>query len=84
MACGLPIVASDLPVHREITDGAALFFQKFSPSDLAEKIAQLLDSPTLQADLRKRGLHRAENFSWKRHAEGLLAMAHRLLSNVAQ
>ena len=84
MACGLPIVASDLPVHREITDGAALFFEKFSPSDLAEKIAQLLDSPTLQADLRKRGLHRAENFSWKRHADGLLAMAHRLLSNVAQ
>ena len=27
MACGLPIVASDLEVHREITGGAALFFE---------------------------------------------------------
>jgi glycosyltransferase involved in cell wall biosynthesis len=84
MACGLPIVASDLPVHREITDGAALFFQKFSPSDLAEKITQLLNAPTLQSELRQRGLHRAEDFSWKRHAEGLLAMADRLLSHVAR
>ena len=36
MACGLPIVASDLAVHREISDGAALFFEKFSPWNLGE------------------------------------------------
>jgi glycosyltransferase involved in cell wall biosynthesis len=75
MACGLPIVASDLAVHREITDGAALFFEKFSPSDLADKVTQLLDSPSLQSDLQEKGLGRAGSFSWKDHAERLLEIA---------
>ncbi len=66
MACGLPIVASDLDVHREITNGAALFFAKFSPRDLAEKVGQLLDSPSL--------------FSWSAHAQHLLDMAKTLAS----
>ncbi|HWZ83126.1 MAG TPA: glycosyltransferase family 1 protein [Terriglobales bacterium] len=75
MACGMPIVASDLPVHREITDGAGLFFDRFSPSGLADKITHLLDSPALRADLRQRGLRRAQSFSWKDHADRLVAMA---------
>ena len=33
MACGLPIVASDLLVHREICGGAAVYFPRFSPPD---------------------------------------------------
>jgi glycosyltransferase involved in cell wall biosynthesis len=75
MACGLPIVASDLAVHREITDGAALFFEKFSPKDLADKVMQLLDSPALHSDLREKGLRRAASFSWKDHVEQLSEMA---------
>ena len=75
MASGLPIIASDLAVHREITNGAALFFERFSPADLADKVIRLLDSPSLQSDLRERGLLQAKNFSWKNHAAYLLEMA---------
>ena len=75
MACGLPIVASDLAVPREITDGAALLFEKFSPKDLADKVMQLLDSPALHSDLREKGLRRAASFSWKDHVEQLSEMA---------
>ena len=75
MASGLPIIASDLAVHREITNGTALFFEKFSPDDLADKVERLLDSPSQQLDLRERGLLQAENFSWTNHAGRLLEMA---------
>lgn len=75
MACGLPIVASDLAVHREITDGAALYFEKFSPADLADKVMHLLDSPSLQSYLREKGLRQAGSFSWKDHVERLFEMA---------
>ena len=83
MACGLPIVASDLAVHREITDGAALFFEKFSPADLADRVTHLLDSPSLQSDLREKGLRRAESFSWKDHVERLVEIARRMAGKSA-
>jgi glycosyltransferase involved in cell wall biosynthesis len=79
MACGLPIVASDLAVHREITNGAALFFERFSPSELADRVAQLLDSPPLQSELREKSLSQASHFSWEVHVGRLLELAQSLL-----
>ena len=75
MASGLPIVASDIPVHREITAGAALFFEKFSPTDLADRVAELLNSPPLCAELRAAGLLRSATFSWKQHVDRLVDAA---------
>jgi glycosyltransferase involved in cell wall biosynthesis len=75
MASGLPIIASDLPVHREVTAGAALFFEKFSAEELADQIVQLLDTSSLREKLRNQGLLRAQDFSWKQHTERLLELA---------
>ena len=75
MASGLPVLASDLPVHREITGGAALFFGKFSPDDLAGKVAELLNSPCRLGELREQGLQQSAKFSWKKHVERLLEMS---------
>jgi glycosyltransferase involved in cell wall biosynthesis len=80
MACGLPIVASDLPVHREITGGGALFFDRFSPEDLADKVCQIVDSSQLRSDLREQGLRRSADFSWKAHADKIVEMATMLMS----
>src|SRR5580704_2684446 len=49
MASGVPIVAADLPVHREVCGEAALFFQRFSPQESADQVLRLEASP----DLRK-------------------------------
>src|SRR6267378_2439483 len=75
MASGLPIIASDLAVHREITNGTALFFEKFSPDDLANKVLEVVSSPALSTSLTEKGLLQAENFSWTNHAGRLLEMA---------
>jgi glycosyltransferase involved in cell wall biosynthesis len=83
MACGLPIVASDLAVHREITNGAAVFFERFSPAGLADKVTELMDSPGLQAELRERGLTQANHFSWEAHAGRLLELSQSLLRRSA-
>jgi glycosyltransferase involved in cell wall biosynthesis len=79
MACGLPIVASDLTVHREITGGAALFFERFSAAALADRVIELMDNLSKKAELRNRGLERSAMFSWKNHAERLLELAEGLL-----
>ncbi len=79
MASGLPIVASDLPVHREICGPAALYFQPFSPQELAQRVLEVAVSPELSAKLRIAGLERAESFSWKSHVNEVVAMARRLV-----
>ncbi len=78
MASGLPVIASDLPVHREICGEAALYFPRFAPEGLAEVIIQASQSPGPAETMREKGWLRSRNFSWSKHVEQLLRLAHRL------
>ena len=74
MASGLPVVASDLAVHREICGEAALYFPRFSPEVLAEQVvhAQSAEQARTMRDL---GMVRSRDFSWDKHVEELLRLA---------
>lgn len=78
MACGLPIVASDLGVHREICGTAAVFFPTFSPEKLADQVVRVVNSSDLRHELSKGGLERSQTFSWARHVSELVRMAESL------
>ena len=80
MSSGLPVVASDLPVHREICRDAAIYFPRFSPDVLAERVLQVHQSPELAETLSRNGLARAQDFHWSTHVEQLLALARKLMS----
>ena len=79
MACRLPVVASDLPVHHEICRDAALYFARFSPDDLANRIAHLAANPDLSENLARSGEIRSHDFSWARHVGDILTIARELL-----
>lgn len=72
MASGLPIVASDTPINREICQEAALYFGTFDERDLAEKICEVLNNSDLSRGLSSAGLERSKDFSWKTHVESIL------------
>jgi glycosyltransferase involved in cell wall biosynthesis len=78
MASGLPVVASDLPVHREICDDAALYFPRFAPRKLAATIALLASSRDLAASLWTSGLQRSRAFSWSQHVDQITSLARNL------
>jgi glycosyltransferase involved in cell wall biosynthesis len=82
MASGLPVVASDLPVHREICQGAALYFQRFSPEELAARVSQIAASDELSKQLSDMGQVRSRAFSWKKHVDELLNLAANLLATI--
>lgn len=83
MSSGLPLVVSDLPVHREICGDAALYFSRFSPQALADCILQVHGSPQAASQLATSGLRRSQDFSWKKHVEQLLATAEELMQSKA-
>ena len=72
MACGLPVIASDIPAHREICS-AASFFERFSADQLAQR---LLEAP--RSIKTKNAVSGAVQFSWSEHVSKLLAVASRL------
>lgn len=72
LACGVPTAVSDIPVLREVAGEAALYFNKESKNDIAEKLKDIISDDKLRADLVRRGYERASHFSWRKCAEETL------------
>ena len=83
MSSGLPIVASDLPVHREICEDAAVYFPRFSPEKLANCVLQIHEDRGLAGKLSEVGRVRSRDFSWEEHVSGLLALADGLVGRAS-
>jgi glycosyltransferase involved in cell wall biosynthesis len=74
MATGCPVVAADIPVFRELFEGAVQFCDPHSPADIAMRVIQLLDDHDLQARLRTAGLDLARDMTWAGAASELAAV----------
>jgi glycosyltransferase involved in cell wall biosynthesis len=75
MACGTPVVATDVAALREVAGQAAFFVPPGDDAALARAMARLLRDPREAGRLRAEGSKRAEQFSWTRTAERLWARA---------
>ena len=73
LACGLPVVASDLPVLREVADAAARFVDPRDIDGLADAIASVYASQSEPADAAARRAH-ARKFTWTSCATGTVAV----------
>ena len=76
-ACGLKVVASDIPVHREVLGDGALYFSRFSPQELAERIVQATAINSTQVF----SATPIDRFSWRRHVEKILTLASGLIQH---
>jgi len=79
MAAGLPVVASDLAVHREVCGDAAFYFPPFSHNLLAETVSHVATSDELRGKMAERGLERSKDFSWKDHVAQIISIAEELV-----
>jgi glycosyltransferase involved in cell wall biosynthesis len=68
MACGCPVVASDIPAVREVTAGAAVLTPPGDLPALAGAVRDLLASAGRRGELAAAGPARARVFSWERTA----------------
>jgi len=72
MATTTPLVASDIPVHREVAEDAAIFVPPRDPEALAQGIESVWTDTTVRARLEARGLERVRAFSWAVSAQKML------------
>lgn len=74
MACGAPVVTSNVSSLPEVAGDAALLVDPRDAGALAEAIDRVLADDALRGDLRARGQARARHFHWDRTARLTLAV----------
>ena len=88
LACGTPVVASDLPVLREVGgEGEAV---SFCPAGDVEAWAETVNgllrereaAPEVWATRRAAGVRRASEFTWRAHVEKTFALYEEVLGSL--
>src|SRR5262249_16240152 len=74
MACGAPVLTSNIPSLPEVAGDAAVLVPPTDVDAMAEGLGRLLEEDALRRDLSARGLARAAQFSWERCARETLAV----------
>lgn len=71
MACGTPVVSSNVSSMPEVAGDAALLIDPTDTEALTEALQRLLDDSGLRAELVAKGLERAGSFTWDAAAQQL-------------
>jgi glycosyltransferase involved in cell wall biosynthesis len=79
MACGTPVVASDIPTFREVLGDAAILVDAHDHEALGRAMVELVQDAELAHELSKRGLDRVRELSWAKAARATVAAYERVL-----
>jgi alpha-1,3-rhamnosyl/mannosyltransferase len=80
MTCGTPVIASDIPSHRESGADAAVYVRLGDAAALAGAITTVLTRSDVRDSLRERGLARAKHMTWNATADQTLQSIERAVS----
>jgi glycosyltransferase involved in cell wall biosynthesis len=72
MASGTPVVTSNVSSLPEIAGDAAVLVDPYDVDSIVDGMRQVLSDPARAAELRRRGVARAREFSWPRSVEKTL------------
>ncbi|HLF40393.1 MAG TPA: glycosyltransferase family 1 protein [Acidimicrobiia bacterium] len=64
MACGTPVVTSNISALPETAGDAALLVDPLDDEAIAEAIGRIIEDPNVAEDLSRRGQKRAAGFTW--------------------
>ena len=74
MGCATPVIASDLPAHREVCGHAGVFVDPDDPDAWASSIDELMHNEQLRQELANAGHERAKRFRWSEAAKIVIEM----------
>jgi len=83
MACGTPVVVSDRASLPEVVADAGLVVAADDPNAWRKALERVVGDTELAADMRRRGILRAAEFSWSRAANQTWRAVDRAIEKVA-
>ena len=69
MACGTPVLASDINGYREVIPNKGMLFQRGNPESLADRAISILKDDLKSKKIRKIGVETAKKYDWNAVAE---------------
>jgi glycosyltransferase involved in cell wall biosynthesis len=66
MACGTPVITSNLSSLPEIALDAAILINPYKTTEITAAMGQILNDSKIKEQLSQRGLERAKQFSWEK------------------
>lgn len=81
MQCGAPVVTSRVSSLPEVGGDAPLYVNPYDPGHIAHALRRVLEDERLRAEMRRRGLARAEQFSLRRFGAGTAEAYQRALAS---
>ncbi len=78
MACGCPVLCSNLTSLPEVGGEAVVYFDPFEVESIAQAICEIFEDDNLKNRLKEEGKKRASSFSWERAARETLKVFHEI------
>ncbi len=80
MACGIPVLSSNISSLPEVAGDAAILVDPYDVNAIADGLQQLIEDHQLRDILIKKGLSRVKEFTWQKSARQLLNLYQSLLA----
>jgi glycosyltransferase involved in cell wall biosynthesis len=81
MACGTPVITSNLTSLPEVSGDAAYLIDPYSPENIAEAIEEILTNDKVRNEMIVKGYARIKEFCWEKSARVFLKQLEKIQKN---
>ena len=74
LACGIPVIASNVFSSPEVIGDAGLYVDPYSTKDISEKMAIIATDSVLRTNLSAKAIEQSKKYSWEKTAAELLKL----------
>lgn len=79
MACGTPVITSNISSLPEVTGDAAILINPYNTNEISDAMQQIATNQQLHSHLSSLGLKRAKEFSWEKTGKATVEVLSRYL-----
>ncbi len=72
MACGCPVLCSNIPSLNEVCSDAAYYINPYNPRDIAKGIDTLMKDESIRKQLVEKGFENVKRFSWEKASKQII------------